>query len=111
MAKLYLFVFILFLASVFLFVAAFVYLDKAKHKTYYYTINLDGHDVGAIRIEKFLTEDKILYKSLTDIPFGLLVTSEKRKIVLNLFQERMMNIRNLKIEGLLSIICLKVKAW
>lgn len=83
MTKIYIVVFILFLISIFLFVAAFIYVDKEGHETYYYAVKLDERDVGTIKVEKFVTEDKFLYKSSCDTPFGALVTGEKSKLILD----------------------------
>lgn len=83
MRNIYITVAALFLLSVILFIGAFVYLDKEKHATYHYIVNVDGHDVGAIKIEKFVTEDKILYRSSSDIPFYPLSANSKSRIVLD----------------------------
>ena len=83
MKKIYLAVAALFLISVLLFIAAFIYLDKEKRKTSYYIVNLDGYDIGTIKIEKFVTEDKLIYKSSSSIPFSPLLTDSKSRITLD----------------------------
>lgn len=83
MKKIYIAVAVLFLTSVILFISAFVFLDKEKRKTYHYIINLDGHDIGAIKIDKFATEDKLIYKSLSAVPSRPILTDSKSRIVLD----------------------------
>lgn len=83
MRRLYIAVSALFLISILLFISAFIYLDKEKRKTYYYIINLDGYDVGAIRIDKFATEDKLIYKSVSSVPFYPTLTDSKSRITLD----------------------------
>lgn len=68
MKKLYIIVFALAAFCVIIFISSFVYLDKNKHKVYYYTINYKGRDIGTVRIDKFVTEDKFIYKSATSMP-------------------------------------------
>lgn len=80
MKKLYITVALCFLISVILFIASFIYLDKSKRATYYYTINMGGSDTGTVRIDRFETEDKIIYKSITDRPFERDFTETKTKM-------------------------------
>ena len=74
---------VIFITSVALFILSFFYLDKEKHRIYYYVINLDGHDIGAVKIDKYETEDKLLYKSISDIPFAETFTKAGWRIVLD----------------------------
>ena len=83
MKKFYILVSLFFVVTILLFLASFIYLDKAKHKTYYYVLNLGGHDIGTIRIDKFDTEDKLIYKSISTLPFSQLFTESKSRIVLD----------------------------
>lgn len=83
MKKLYIVVAISFLAAILLFVGSFIYLDKSKHATYYYVINQDGIDVGDVKIDKFETEDMVVYKSLSNTPFEQDFTDSKVKIELD----------------------------
>lgn len=83
MKKLYIIVSALLASSVLLFVAAFIYLDKEGHRIYHYVINLDGYNVGAIRIDKFVTGDKLIYKSASSVPFYPILTESKSRIVLD----------------------------
>jgi len=81
--KLYISVLLIFILSVIAFIGSFVYLDKENHKSYYYTINLDGHDIGTVTIDRFVTEDKLVYKSVSKIPFAELFTESKSRMDLD----------------------------
>ncbi|MBI4974419.1 MAG: alpha/beta fold hydrolase, partial [Candidatus Omnitrophica bacterium] len=52
-------------------------------RIYHYIINLDGYDIGGIRIDKFVTGDKLIYRSVSSIPFYPVLTDSKSKIVLD----------------------------
>jgi len=56
-------------AVIAIFIGSFVFIDTAKHRTCYYTVNMDGFDAGSVKIERFETETKIVYKSVSSIPF------------------------------------------
>lgn len=81
MKNIYITVALFFVLSVSLFIGAFVYLDKEKHSTYYYAINFDGKDIGTVKVERFVTEDKLLYKSSRNIPFHPMPENSKLRIV------------------------------
>ncbi len=70
MRNVYITVIALFIISVFLFIASFAYLDRTKRDTYYYIVNMDGRDSAQIKINRYDTEDKSIYKSVKDAPFG-----------------------------------------
>lgn len=90
MKKLYIIVSALFITCILLFISAFFYLDKENHKTYSYIVNLEGHDVGTIKIDKFVTEDKLIYKSVSNSPFYPILADSKSRITL----DRKYNIEN-----------------
>lgn len=83
MRRLYIVVSMLFFLSILLFISTFIYLDRARHKQYYFTVNLDGHDIGTVKIDKFLTEDKLIYKSVSDMPFYPMLTDSKSRLALD----------------------------
>ncbi|MFC1576465.1 alpha/beta hydrolase family protein [Candidatus Omnitrophota bacterium] len=58
---------------------SFMFFEKEKHLTLFYEIELKGELVGHIEIDRYKTEDKITYKSVTFRPKALLdkVTREK----------------------------------
>ncbi|MFA6142226.1 MAG: alpha/beta fold hydrolase [Candidatus Omnitrophota bacterium] len=80
MKKLYIIVFALLALSIVIFLSSFIYLDKNKHKVYYYTVSYAGHDVGTIRIDKFVTEDKFIYKSIASMPYDEMPTESRTRM-------------------------------
>ncbi|MFA6320673.1 MAG: alpha/beta fold hydrolase [Candidatus Omnitrophota bacterium] len=83
MRKIYLTVFLIFIISVFLFIISFIYLDKHNHTTLYYDTAIKGQYIGTTKIDKFLTEEKIVYKSISSMPFRELFTEKKIRIDLD----------------------------
>jgi len=79
--KIYITVICLFIASIVFFISSFVYLDKNNRKTYYYVINSSGRDIGTIRVDKFVTEDKRIYKTALMAPYDEITTEIRAKIV------------------------------
>ena len=83
MKKIYIMVLLVFIVSLFLFIVSFVYLDKHNHKVFYYNISLGGQYVGTVKIDKFITEDKLVYKSVSQTPFGQFFTEERARLDLD----------------------------
>src|SRR4030042_784016 len=83
MRKIYLAVFAILISGVFLFLGSLLYLDKEKHKVFFYTVNIDGHDTGNIKIDKYITDNNVIYLSVDSEPFGPLFTETKSRITLN----------------------------
>ncbi len=83
MNKIYLAVLIIFISSILLFMFSLVYLDKENHKLYNFTLSMDGRDIGAIKIDKFVTEDKLIYKSTATLPFQPILSESKEKLTLD----------------------------
>ncbi|MDD5437297.1 MAG: alpha/beta hydrolase, partial [Candidatus Omnitrophica bacterium] len=83
MRKIYITVLILFIASLFLFIFSFVYLDKYNHRTFYYNISIGGQYVGTATIDKFVTEEKLIYKSVSQTPFRELFTERRARLNLD----------------------------
>ena len=71
------------IAVVAIFIASFFFIDTAKHKTYHYTVNIDGFDVGTVKVERFETEAKIVYKSVSNIPFKPGLTESRIRLDLD----------------------------
>jgi len=69
--------------SVFLFAVSLLYLDKEKHKVFFYMVNVDGHDTGNLKIDKFITDEKVIYKSVDSEPFGPLFTEIRSRMTVN----------------------------
>lgn len=80
MRNVYITVIALFVIGVLLFISSFAYLDRTKRNTYYYTVSTDGRDIGQIKIDRYDTEDKSIYKSVMDAPFGPDYTQSKYSI-------------------------------
>lgn len=83
MRKIYIAVAAFLLASIALFLLSFVYLDRSKHDIYYYTIALDSKIIGTIRVDRFTTEDKLIYKSVEETPFYPAFTESRSKLELS----------------------------
>lgn len=83
MKKIYTAVLLFLALSLLLFITSFFYLDKINHKTFYYTIQSSGRDVGTIKIERFVTENKLLYKSVTNMPFEPVYTEYRSRLVMD----------------------------
>ncbi len=83
MKKIYIAVLMLLAVSLLLFIASFFYFDKVNHKTLYYAIQSSGRDIGTIKVERFVTEDKIIYKSVTNLPFEPVYTEYGSRLVLD----------------------------
>ncbi|MCX5666336.1 MAG: hypothetical protein NT036_04745 [Candidatus Omnitrophica bacterium] len=85
MRKIYIAVFAILVSGALLFMGSFFYLDKEKHKVFFYTVNINGHDTGNIKVDKYITDDKTIYKSVDSEPFGLNFTEIRSRITLNEF--------------------------
>ena len=83
MRKIYLAVFVALVASALLFIASFFYLDKEKHKNYYFSVTVDGKDAGSVKVDKFVTDDNIFYRSRTSSPFEPLLTDSRARLTLD----------------------------
>ncbi len=83
MRNLYITLTILFVLSVFILVATFFYLDKERRKTYYYTVELEDKPSGSLRVDRYVTEDKTIYKANVLLPFDPVLTESKVKLSLD----------------------------
>ncbi len=83
MRKVYITVFVILVASVLLFIASLFYLDKEKHRQYYFTVSLSNHDIGTIKVDKFVTDENLLYKSQASMPFMPLLTERRSRLELD----------------------------
>ncbi len=70
-------------AVIAIFVTSFFFIDTAKHRTYYYAVNMDGYDVGSVKMERFITETKMVYKSSLYIPFLPALTESRIRLDLD----------------------------
>ena len=83
MRKIYITVLLVFIVSLFLFIISFVYLDKHNHRTFYYDISIGGQYSGTAKLDKFITEDKLIYRSVATMPFNTLFTEERIRLDLD----------------------------
>ncbi len=83
MRYIYLSVIVLLIIGVLLFAGSFIYLDMSNHQTFHYIIQSSDKDIGTIKVDRFLTEDKIIYKSVTSLPFEPLYTEQRSRLVLD----------------------------
>lgn len=77
MRKFPIFIIILFIACVAIFIGSFVYLDHQKRDSFNYIYSLNNHDIGTIKIDCFSTEEKLIFKSSSEMPFYPIYTQEK----------------------------------
>lgn len=83
MKKLYMMVFLAFILSIVLFVGAFIYLDKTKRKTFNYILSSENGDKGYVKVERFGTEDRLIYRSESNFPFRTNLSESKTRLVLD----------------------------
>ncbi|MDD5495552.1 MAG: alpha/beta hydrolase [Candidatus Omnitrophica bacterium] len=83
MRRFYVFLISIFITCVLIFIGSFIYLDKQSRKTFYYTISLEGHDVGTAKIDRYGTADKLIYKCAASEPLAPVYPDTKFKMVLD----------------------------
>lgn len=49
---------------------AFIFIDIAGHKSFYYEVTRQGEISGAVILDRYITEDKLLYKARGVFPFS-----------------------------------------
>ncbi|MBD3379267.1 MAG: hypothetical protein GF408_02275 [Candidatus Omnitrophica bacterium] len=54
-----------------LFLAALFYIDLSGHKHFVYKAVHSGIETGDVVVDRYVTEDKLIYKSLSDLPLSL----------------------------------------
>lgn len=80
MRTIYLFLTIFVCLSIILFVATFFYIDTHRHSIFSYNIYHGGRLTATAKIDKYNTEDSIIYRSITNTPFDSLYTTDKEKL-------------------------------
>ncbi len=83
MKKIYLAVLVVLISCIILFVGSLFYLDSEKHKVLFCTITVDEHDVGNVKVDKYITDDRVIYKSVSSEPFQTLFTETRSRITLD----------------------------
>jgi len=95
--------------SILIFLLSFVYLDKNKRKVYYYTISVSGHDTGVVKVEKFVTEDKLIYKSASNTPLDELYTESRTKMVFDKHYNLENYVKERTANGATELACIENK--
>lgn len=83
MKKIYLAVFIALVISAILFIASLFYLDSEKRRSYNFIISMDGHEIGSVKIDRFITDENLVYKSNSHLPFAPLLTESRSRLTLD----------------------------
>lgn len=82
MRNVYIVVIALFIICVILLAASFFWLDSMGHKKFYYIVELEAKPFGSVRVDKFVTEDKRMYKASSQMPFEDLLTDHRAGLTL-----------------------------
>ncbi len=69
-------------AAVVLFMLAFYYIDFSVHWSATYEVLLKGYNYGLVKVDRYVTEDKIIYKSRSEMPYALSYISSNEKLFL-----------------------------
>ncbi|MFH1753353.1 MAG: alpha/beta fold hydrolase [Candidatus Omnitrophota bacterium] len=80
MKKLYLILITVICISAILFVATFFYIDTHRRGSFIYNIYENDLPVSSARVDKYNTEDQIVYKSVTETPLRSITGKYKRKL-------------------------------
>ncbi len=65
-----------------LIVLAFVYISIASHQTFNYELYTSEHVYGVASIDRYVTEDKVIYKGMEDRSGGLGYSSKRQELYL-----------------------------
>ncbi|MFQ5952941.1 MAG: alpha/beta hydrolase family protein [Candidatus Omnitrophota bacterium] len=83
-----------------LIVLAFYYIDLTKHKSFTYEVFVGDRSIGTVKVDKYVTEDKVIYKTKAEYAHSLewpLVTEklvlEKRKMLPLKYAKELIGIR------------------
>jgi len=80
MARFYTAIALIFVMSVGVFIGSFLFLDAQKHKTFYYTFLRNDRVIGTVKVDRYNTEERRIYKSMASLPYDALSRSSKAKI-------------------------------
>ncbi|MBL7069731.1 MAG: alpha/beta hydrolase [Candidatus Omnitrophica bacterium] len=83
MRRLYIILVMAVCISIILFVVAFFYIDTHRHTTFFYNIYQNQNIFSTARLDKYNTEDKIVYKSETLTPFHSVYDKHRRNLSIN----------------------------
>ena len=68
--------------AVLLFITAFYYIDKISYKVFRYELYVNENFFGFTKIDRYVTEDKIIYKSFSEFPHSLNYSQLDEKLFL-----------------------------
>lgn len=77
----YLAVLVIIVMLICLFIGSLVFFDKTNRRAYYYDIRVNDRLVATCKIDRFATEDRIIFKQASDTAFDPAFSSSKTKIV------------------------------
>jgi len=83
MRRLYIILLMAVCISVILFVVAFFYIDTHRHTTFFYAVYKNQNVSSTVKLDKYNTEDKIVYKSETLTPFHSVYDKVRRNLSIN----------------------------
>ena len=58
----------------------FFYLDRQRHQTFLYALYYDGALNGYEKVDRYILENSVIYKSVTELPRDILNRKTIRKI-------------------------------
>lgn len=79
MKKVYIYLAILVLLAIGLFVLSFLYIDRQGRQTFLYAIYYDNVLTGYEKVDRYLVENKLIYKSSVELPRDILRRKTTRK--------------------------------
>ncbi len=83
MRSIYIAIVVAIVVSILLLIATFVYLEREKHQTYYYTVRVEDTPYGSLRVDRYVTEDKRIYKGVSQTPFSEDLTDSEERLTLS----------------------------
>jgi len=80
MKKVYIYLAIIVVMAVGLFIVSFLYIDRQGRQTFFYAVYHDNVLTGYEKIDKYLVENKLIYKSSLELPRDMLRQKTMRKM-------------------------------
>ncbi|MBD3425946.1 MAG: hypothetical protein GF409_01790 [Candidatus Omnitrophica bacterium] len=66
-----------------LFVTAFLYIDMSGHRNFAYEVFVGGRLYGSVKVDRYVTENKIVFKSSSIFPYSMGYPTTSEKLFLN----------------------------
>ncbi len=83
MRNVYIVTILLFITSVVLFIGTFIYLDRVQRKAFHYVLQIEGREAGSVKIDRYVTEESLIYKSASEMPLEPIFSDAKVKLTLD----------------------------